>query len=159
VERDAHESDRPRRRFGRTYTYLMNGTAPAGNWTGLFRPARSVRLRFINGSSDDDLRCAHSRTAMSVVAADGQDVEPVASTNSASAAAETYDVIVEPRDDVRTRSSPSRSIAPASRAPRWRRGRHARPMCRARSTRLARHARHDGLDGRGAAMHGGTDGS
>ena len=23
---------------GYTYTYLLNGTAPAGNWTGLFSP-------------------------------------------------------------------------------------------------------------------------
>src|SRR3546814_15876248 len=29
-------------------TYLMNGTTPAGNWTGLFRPGERVRLRFIN---------------------------------------------------------------------------------------------------------------
>jgi CopA family copper-resistance protein len=36
---------------GYTYTYLMNGTAPAGNWTGLFRPGERVRLRFINGSA------------------------------------------------------------------------------------------------------------
>lgn len=36
---------------GHTYTYLMNGTTPAGAWTGLFRPGERVRLRFINGSS------------------------------------------------------------------------------------------------------------
>jgi len=36
---------------GATYTYLTNGTAPAGNWTGLFTPGERVRLRFINGSS------------------------------------------------------------------------------------------------------------
>ena len=34
-----------------TYTYLMNGTAPAGNWTGLFRPGEKVRLRFINSGA------------------------------------------------------------------------------------------------------------
>ena len=34
-----------------TYTYLMNGTAPAGNWTGLFRSGEKVLLRFINGSA------------------------------------------------------------------------------------------------------------
>ncbi len=31
-------------------TYLMNGAALAGNWTGLFRPGERVQLRFINGS-------------------------------------------------------------------------------------------------------------
>jgi CopA family copper-resistance protein len=36
---------------GYTYTYLMNGTAPAGNWTGLFKSGERVRLRFINGSA------------------------------------------------------------------------------------------------------------
>ena len=36
---------------GHTYTYLMNGTAPAGNWTGLFKSGERVRLRFINGSA------------------------------------------------------------------------------------------------------------
>ena len=36
---------------GATYTYLMNGAAPAGNWTGLFSPGERVRLRFINGSA------------------------------------------------------------------------------------------------------------
>ncbi len=36
---------------GATYTYLMNGTSPAGNWTGLFRPGERVRLRIINGSA------------------------------------------------------------------------------------------------------------
>ena len=36
---------------GTTYTYLMNGQAPAANWTGLFAPGERVRLRFINGSA------------------------------------------------------------------------------------------------------------
>src|SRR5688572_16540336 len=36
---------------GHTYTYLMNGAAPAGNWTGAFKPGERVRLRFINGSA------------------------------------------------------------------------------------------------------------
>src|SRR5690554_3729919 len=36
---------------GSEYTYLLNGRAPAGNWTGLFRPGERVRLRLINGSA------------------------------------------------------------------------------------------------------------
>jgi len=36
---------------GYTYTYLMNGVAPAGNWTGLFNRGERLRLRFINGSA------------------------------------------------------------------------------------------------------------
>src|SRR3546814_5715390 len=38
---------------GYTYTYLMNGTAPAGNWTGIFKPGETIRLRFINGRSEE----------------------------------------------------------------------------------------------------------
>jgi len=84
---------------GATYTYLVNGSAPAGNWTGLFRPGERVRLRVINGSSNSifDLRIPGLR--LSVVAADGQDVEPVSVDELRIAAAETYDVIVEPRED------------------------------------------------------------
>jgi len=84
---------------GATYTYLMNGTAPAGNWTGLFRPGERVRLRFINGSSMSffDVRIPGLR--MTVVAADGQDVEPVSVDEFRIGVAETYDVIVEPADD------------------------------------------------------------
>ena len=36
---------------GYTYTYLMNSSPPAGNWTGLFKPGERVRLRVINGSA------------------------------------------------------------------------------------------------------------
>ena len=36
---------------GATYTHLMNGVTPTGNWTGLFKPGERVRLRFINGSA------------------------------------------------------------------------------------------------------------
>lgn len=84
---------------GATYTYLVNGSAPAGNWTGLFRPGERVRLRLINGSSNSifDLRIPGLR--LSVVAADGQDIEPVMVDELRLSAAETYDVIVEPRED------------------------------------------------------------
>ena len=47
----AHAAERPRRRSGAAYTYLMNGHAPAANWTGLFNPGERVRLRLINGSA------------------------------------------------------------------------------------------------------------
>jgi len=84
---------------GATYTYLVNGSTPTGNWTGLFRPGERVRLRLINGSSNSifDLRIPGLR--LSVVAADGQDVEPVMVDELRLSAAETYDVIVEPRED------------------------------------------------------------
>jgi CopA family copper-resistance protein len=81
---------------GSTYTYLMNGTAPAGNWTALFNPGERVRLRFINGSAMSyfDVRIPGLR--MTVVAADGQYVHPVTVDEFRIATAETFDVIVEP---------------------------------------------------------------
>ena len=35
-----------------TLTFLMNGTTPAGNWSGLFQRGDRVRLRFINATSN-----------------------------------------------------------------------------------------------------------
>ncbi len=81
---------------GHTYTYLMNGQPPAANWTGLFTPGERVRLRVINGSAMSyfDLRIPGLK--MTVVAADGLAVRPVAVDEFRIAVAETYDVIVEP---------------------------------------------------------------
>jgi len=84
---------------GFTYTYLMNGTAPGGNWTGLFRPGERVRLRFINGSANSYFDVRIPGLKMSVIAADGQDVEPVTVDEFRIAVAETYDVIVEPQEN------------------------------------------------------------
>ena len=81
---------------GYTYTYLMNGTAPAGNWTGLFKPGERVRLRFINGSAMSYFDVRIPGLKMTVVAADGQYVHPVTVDEFRVATAETYDVIVEP---------------------------------------------------------------
>ena len=81
---------------GATYTYLMNGTAPAGNWTGLFRPGERVRLRFINGSAMTHFDVRIPGVKMTVVAADGQYVHPVTVDEFRIAVAETFDVIVEP---------------------------------------------------------------
>jgi CopA family copper-resistance protein len=81
---------------GHTYTYLMNGTAPAGNWTALFKPGERVRLRFINGSAMSYFDVRIPGLKMTVVAADGQYVHPVTVDEFRIATAETYDVIVEP---------------------------------------------------------------
>jgi CopA family copper-resistance protein len=81
---------------GATYTYLMNGTAPAGNWTGLFKPGERVRLRFINGSAMTYFDVRIPGLKMTVIAADGQYVHPVTMDEFRIAVAETFDVIVEP---------------------------------------------------------------
>ncbi|HET8898906.1 MAG TPA: copper resistance system multicopper oxidase [Rhodanobacteraceae bacterium] len=84
---------------GATYTYLMNGHTPAGNWTGLFQRGEKVRLRFINGSAMTFFDVRIPGLKMTVVATDGQDIEPVTVDEFRIAVAETYDVIVEPADD------------------------------------------------------------
>ena len=84
---------------GYTYTYLMNGATPAGNWTGLFQRGERVRLRFINGSSMSFFDVRIPGLPLKVVAADGQDVEPLAVDEFRIGAAEVLDVIVEPSAD------------------------------------------------------------
>jgi CopA family copper-resistance protein len=81
---------------GATYTYLMNGTAPNGNWTGLFKPGERVLLRFINGSAQSYFDVRIPGLKLTVVAADGLNVRPVEVDEFRIATAETYDVIVEP---------------------------------------------------------------
>jgi len=83
---------------GATYTYLLNGNSPASNWTGIFQPRERVRLRFINASSMTifDVRIPGLR--MSVVQADGNDVEPVSVDEFRISVAEVYDVIVQPQE-------------------------------------------------------------
>src|SRR5690606_25123575 len=78
------------------YTYLLNGTPPAGNWTGLFRPGERVRLRFINASAMTYFDVRIPGLEMTVVAADGQNVHPVTVDEFRIGAAETLDVIVRP---------------------------------------------------------------
>jgi len=84
---------------GYTYTYLANGVTPDKGWVGLFKKGEKVRLRFINGSAMTffDVRIPGLR--MTVVSADGQNIEPVSVDEFRLGVAETYDVIVEPKDD------------------------------------------------------------
>ncbi|MBM3112253.1 copper resistance system multicopper oxidase [Pseudomonas arcuscaelestis] len=81
---------------GYTYTYLMNGQAPNGNWTGIFKPGEKIRLRFINASAMTYFDVRIPGLKMTVVAADGLHVKPVSVDEFRIAVAETYDVIVEP---------------------------------------------------------------
>ncbi len=84
---------------GYTYTYLMNGQAPDGNWTGIFKPGEKIRLRFINASAMTYFDVRIPGLKMTVVAADGQYVKPVSIDEFRIAVAETYDVIVEPESE------------------------------------------------------------
>ncbi|MBY0248940.1 MAG: copper resistance system multicopper oxidase [Nitrospiraceae bacterium] len=84
---------------GYTYTYLMNGLSPAANWTGLFRPGDRVRLRFIVAAAMTFYDVRIPGLKMTVVQADGQNVQPVVVDEFRIGPAETYDVIVEPTED------------------------------------------------------------
>jgi FtsP/CotA-like multicopper oxidase with cupredoxin domain len=84
---------------GTAYTYLVNGHDSAANWTGLFRPGERVRLRMVNASAMTNFNVRVPGLAMTVVQADGQDVEPVEIDEFQIAVAETYDVIVRPTED------------------------------------------------------------
>lgn len=81
------------------FRFLVNGQDSTQNWTGLFKPGERVRLRIINGSgmSYFDLRIPGLK--MTVVQADGNDVQPVTVDELRIAVAETYDVIVQPQED------------------------------------------------------------
>ncbi|MDG1701766.1 MAG: copper resistance system multicopper oxidase [Opitutae bacterium] len=81
------------------YTFLVNGKTPDQNWTGLFKLGEKIRLRFINASATSlyDIRIPGLK--MTIVAADGQQVEPVTIDEFRFGVAETYDVIVEPQED------------------------------------------------------------
>ena len=95
-------SDVSGRQTGGTYTYLINGQPPAANWTGLFKRGERVRLRFINGSAMSYFDVRIPGLKMTVVAADGSNVEPVSVDEFRIGVAETYDVIVEPKEDACT---------------------------------------------------------
>ncbi len=77
-------------------TYFKNGTTPAGNWTGVFQRGETMRLRFINAASNSFYDVRIPGVKMTVVQADGQNVEPVEVDEFRFGPGETYDVLVEP---------------------------------------------------------------
>ena len=84
---------------GSTYTYLLNGHSPQENWNALFKAGERVRLRVINGSAMSYFDVRIPGLKMTVVAADGQPVQPVPVDEFRIGVAETYDVLVSPEDD------------------------------------------------------------
>jgi CopA family copper-resistance protein len=83
---------------GATYTYLVNGRSTRDNWNGLFSPGERVRLRIINGSAMTIFNVRIPGLSMTVVAADGLPVQPVETDEFQIGTAETYDVVVTPRE-------------------------------------------------------------
>ncbi len=85
-----------------TLTFLMNGTTPAGNWTGVFSPGDRVRLRFINGAGNTFYDVRIPGLKLTVVQTDGVDVHPVTVDEFRFGPGETYDVIVTPQNEAYT---------------------------------------------------------
>jgi CopA family copper-resistance protein len=83
---------------GSTYTYLINGHGPEDNWTGLFEPGQRIRLRFVNASAMSIFNVRIPGLPMTVVQADGLNVQPVEIDEFQIGTAETYDVVVQPQD-------------------------------------------------------------
>ncbi|MAA64059.1 MAG: copper oxidase [Alteromonadaceae bacterium] len=81
------------------FTGLINGKGPAQNWTGLFKPGERIRLRFINSSAMTYFDIRIPGLGMTVVSADGNNVQPVNVDEFRIGVAETYDVIVQPKKD------------------------------------------------------------
>lgn len=84
---------------GYTYTFLVNGQPPEANWTALFRPGERVRLRFVNAAAMTFFDVRIPGLKLTVVATDGQPVEPVTVDEFRIGSAETYDVIATPDAD------------------------------------------------------------
>jgi CopA family copper-resistance protein len=84
---------------GATYTFLMNGHTSEENWTAIFKPGEKIRLRFINSSAMTYFDVRIPGLKMTVVQADGQNVQPVEVDEFRIAVAERYDVIVQPMEE------------------------------------------------------------
>ena len=84
---------------GATYRYLVNGFRPETPATLLFRPGERVRLRLINSGAMTYFDVRIPGLKMTVVQADGNNIQPVVVDELRVVVAETYDVIVEPRED------------------------------------------------------------
>jgi L-ascorbate oxidase len=80
------------------FTGLINGKGPKQNWTGIFEPGERIRLRFINSSAMTYFDIRIPGLNMTVVQADGNNVQPVNVDEFRIGVAETYDVIVRPKD-------------------------------------------------------------
>lgn len=82
-----------------TYTYMINGHGPDDGLELPFQPGERVRLRIINGSAMTFFNIRLPGLPMTVVQADGQDVQPVEVDELQIGVAETYDIIVQPMKD------------------------------------------------------------
>ena len=84
---------------GYTYTYLMNGQNPATQFKAKFKKGQKIRLRLLNSSAMTFFDVRIPELKMTVVASDGNHVQPVSVDELRIGVAESYDVIVEPKEN------------------------------------------------------------
>lgn len=82
---------------GMEYQFLMNGQSTFKHLSLEFKPGEKVMLRLINAAAMSIFDFRIHGLKMTVVAADGQYIQPVCVDEFRIAVAETYDVIVEPK--------------------------------------------------------------
>lgn len=82
-----------------TYTYVINGHSTLDNWNALFRVGERVRLRIINASAMTLFNVRIPGLPMTIVQSDGLNVQPLEVDEFQMGVAETYDVIIEPKED------------------------------------------------------------
>lgn len=80
------------------YTPLINGQHPGEPFVAEFKPKERIRLRFINSSAMTYFDVRIPGLDMTVVQADGNNVLPVKVEEFRIGVAETYDVIVRPKE-------------------------------------------------------------
>jgi len=92
---------------GYTYTYLTNGYTPEAGWTGRFFPGEKVLLRIVNASAMTIFDFRIPGLTLKIIAADGQAVKSFDVDEFRIGVAETYDVIIEPKQEAYTLFSQS----------------------------------------------------
>lgn len=83
---------------GETYTYVINGHSTSDNFDMVFNPGERVRLRIINAAAMTLFNVRMPGLPMTVVQADGLNVQPIETDEFQIGVAETYDVIVRPTE-------------------------------------------------------------
>ena len=81
------------------YHFLTNGKTPAQNWTGIFKKGERIKLRFVNASAMTIYGISIPGLKLNFVKMEGQLIKPVIADEFRLGVAETYDVIVTPKED------------------------------------------------------------
>ena len=74
--------------------YLLNGQTPDVPWSHALKAGSRARLRLINGSGSSFFRIAIDSLPLTLIAADGDPVEPLVVDNLVIGTAQRYDVLV-----------------------------------------------------------------